>query len=103
MSSEPPQLLRVIDGPALADDRDLDLARVFELVLDLAGDLVREEDGGIVVDLLWLDEHADLAAGLEGVDPIDASVAGGDLLERLLSIDVLLQALARYPRRRTRD
>src|SRR4051795_11827888 len=77
ISSSPPQLLRVIDGPALADDRDLDLARVFELVLDLAGDLVREEDGGVVVDLLRLDEYADLAPGLEGVDPIDAFVAGG--------------------------
>src|SRR3954451_25033897 len=99
----PPQLLRVIDGPALADDRDLDLARIFELVLDLAGDLVREEDGGAVVDLLRLDEYADLAPGLEGVDAIDAFVAGGDVLERLHPLDVLLQALAPRARPRSRD
>src|SRR3954469_8701833 len=103
ISSSAPQLLRVIDGPALADDRDLDLARVFELVLDLAGDLVREEDGGVVVDLLRLDEYADLAPGLEGVDAIDAFVAGGDLLERLQPLDVLLQALAPRARPRSRD
>ena len=57
---------------ALADDRHLDLARVLELVLDLARDLVREQDRRVVVDLLRLDDHADLAAGLQRVDLLDA-------------------------------
>src|ERR1700759_2343173 len=53
---------RDVDRPALADHRHLDLPGVLEMVLDLAGDLVREEHGAVVVDLVRLDEHADLAA-----------------------------------------
>ena len=56
----------------LADHGHLDLARVLELVLDLARDLVREEDRLVVVDLGRLDDHPDLAAGLERVHPLDA-------------------------------
>jgi hypothetical protein len=57
-------LLRDLDGPALADHDHLDLARILELILDLARDLVREEDGAVVVDLRRLDDDPDLAAGL---------------------------------------
>ena len=60
-------LLRDLDRAALADHGHLDLARVLELVLDLARDLVREEHGAVVVDLGRLDDDADLAAGLERV------------------------------------
>ena len=42
-----------IDGPALANHRHFDLAWVLETALDLACDLVREEDCGVVVDLTW--------------------------------------------------
>src|SRR3954447_19633390 len=59
---------RDIDGAALADHGHLDLARVLELGLDLARDLVREQDGAVVVDLLRLHDHADLAPRLERVD-----------------------------------
>ncbi len=40
-----------VDRPALADHRHLDLARVLEVVLDLARDLVREQHRAVVVDL----------------------------------------------------
>ncbi len=44
-------LLRHLDRATLADDDHLDLARILELILDLPGDLVREKDRAVVVDL----------------------------------------------------
>src|SRR2546423_9984582 len=73
-------LLRVLDRARLPDHRHLDLAGVLELLLDLAGDLVREQDRAVVVDRARLHHHPDLAARLHGVDLVDAGVAGGDLL-----------------------
>src|SRR3954449_11755758 len=84
----------VVRGPRLPDHRHLDLARVLELLLDLAGDLVAEQDGGVVVDRGRLDHHADLASRLHRVDLLDARVARGDLLEVAQALDVLLQRLA---------
>src|SRR5829696_5212130 len=46
------RLLRVLDGARLADDGDLDLARVGQVVLDLLDDVTREARRGEVVDLL---------------------------------------------------
>src|SRR5207249_2070485 len=65
--------------------------------------LMREQYGSVVVDLLRLDDDADLAAGLERVDLLDAVVPRRDLLERLETLDVLLQALAARARPRSRD
>src|SRR5689334_16110677 len=56
-----------LHGARLSDHGDLDLAGVLQGVLDLAGDLVAQQRGGVVVDLLRLDHHPDLAAGLHGV------------------------------------
>jgi hypothetical protein len=39
-AGQPSELLRELGGARLADHRDLDLARILELVLDLARDLV---------------------------------------------------------------
>src|SRR5688572_13800143 len=68
----------VVGRARLPDHRDLDLAGVLELLLDLARDLVREQDGAVVVERARLHHHADLAAGLHRVDLVDAVVAGGD-------------------------
>src|SRR5215217_2576989 len=87
-------LTSVVGGPRLPDDRDLDLAGVLELLLDLAGDLVGEQDGAVVVERAGLHHHADLAAGLHGVDLVDAVVARGDVLEVAQALDVLLERLA---------
>src|SRR5262245_19236475 len=65
-------LLRVLDRPRFADDRHLDLPRILEMLLDLAGDLVREQRGLVVSDLLGLHDHANLTAGLQRVDALDA-------------------------------
>ena len=65
---------RDVDGTALTNHRHLDLARVLELVLDLPRDLVREQDRLVVVDLGRLDDDANLAPCLQGVDLLDAAV-----------------------------
>src|SRR5215217_6432312 len=54
----------VFDCAGLPDDGDLDLARVLELLLDLAGDLVAEQRHPVVVDRVGRDHDPDLAAGL---------------------------------------
>src|SRR6185312_12739063 len=87
-------LSSVVGGPRLPDDGDLDLPGVLELLLDLASDLVREQHGAVVVERARNHHHADLAAGLHGVDLVDAVVAGGDLLEVAQALDVLLERLA---------
>src|SRR5215217_569512 len=86
-------LSSVVGGPRLPDDGDLDLAGVLELLLDLAGDLVGEQHGAVVVERARLDHHADLAAGLHGVDLVHAVVARRDLLEVAPALDVLLERL----------
>ena len=87
----------------LPDDGHLDLTRVLQLALDLAGDLVREEDSRVVVDLGRLDHDPDLPARLKRIDPFDALLRRRDLLERLEALDVVLQALAARTRARGRD
>src|SRR5215218_7144198 len=87
-------LTSVVGGPRLPDDGHLDLAGILELLLDLARDLVREQDGAVVVERAGLHHHADLAAGLHGVDLVDAVVARGDVLEVAEALDVLLERLA---------
>src|SRR4051794_34516429 len=85
--------LREVDRPALPDHRHLDLTRVLELLLDVARDPVREQRRGVVVDLLGLHDHADLAAGLHRVHLVDAVVALGDLLELTQPLRVVLERL----------
>src|SRR3954454_11977749 len=98
-----PASLGVVRGPALADHGHLDLAGIVELLLDVARDLVRQERGSVVVDLLRLDDHADLPAGVDGVDLVHADVAPGDLLELREPIDVGLERLAARARPGTRE
>src|SRR5204863_31552 len=62
---------RHVDGAALADHGHLHLTRILELVLDLPCDLVREQDGAVVVDLPGTDDDANLAPRLEGVELVD--------------------------------
>src|SRR5207249_4086774 len=87
-------LLRDLDGARLANDDDLHLPRVLELVLDLASDLVGEEHGAVVVDLGGLDDHPDLASGLKRVRLRDSWLRARQLLKRPESADVVLERLA---------
>ena len=92
--------LRELNRAALADHRHLDLTRILELGLDLAGDLVRKQVGPVVVDLGRPDDDADLAAGLQRVDPFDAFPPPRELFERREALDVVLQALSASTRPR---
>ena len=87
-------LLRVIDGLGLAHEIDLDLTGVGQLVLDLLGDVAREQHHLILRDLLGLDHDADLAAGLNGKAVGDAGEALGDFLELFETLDIVLDVLA---------
>src|SRR3954454_19079408 len=91
------RLSSVVGRARLPDHGDLDLARVLELLLDLAGDLVAQQNGAVVVERAGHDHDADLPAGLHRVDLVDAVVAGGDLLELAQALDVLLERLAARP------
>src|SRR3954454_2688706 len=93
-------LLRVVHGARLADDGDLDLARILELLLYLAGDLARQDHHPVIVDGVGRDHHTDLAAGLHRVDLVDPGVAFGDVLELAQALDVGLQRLTSGPRAR---
>src|SRR4051794_5479062 len=86
--------LREVNRTRLADDRDLDLAGVLQLLLDVAGDLVRHQRRALVVDVLGPNDHADLATGLHRVDLVHAIVAPRDLLQVLQTLDILLERLA---------
>src|SRR3984885_5232636 len=84
----------VLDCTRLPDDGHLDLAGIFELLLDLSCDLVREHRRRVVVDRPRRDHHANLPAGLHRVDLVDALVPGRDVLEVPQALDVLLERLA---------
>src|SRR4029450_10997479 len=80
-------LPRVLDETALSHHGDPDLAGVRQLLLDLLGDVARQRDGLRVADLVAVDEHADLAAGLDRVDAGDAGLGAGERLELLDALD----------------
>src|SRR5687767_13756828 len=86
--------LRVLDRTGLADDGDLDLPRVGEVLLDLLGDVAREPDRLLVGDLLAVHDDADLAARLDGEALLHALEARRDLLELLEPLHVSLEDLA---------
>src|SRR3954471_19407741 len=54
-----------LNGARLPDHRHLDLARVFELVLDAPRDVLREPYGLFVGDTLAFDDDTDFASRLE--------------------------------------
>ena len=91
--------MRDIDGARLANDRNLDLTRILQLPLDLACDFVAEQCSSIVIDLFGLDHYPDLAPGLHRVAALHPALGGGDLLQRLQALDVVLRLSPRPPGR----
>ena len=61
-------LLRVLDGAALADDVDLDLAGIIEGIHDLLGDLAGQQDDLIIADDIRLDHEIEGSHVQIGVD-----------------------------------
>src|SRR6266542_4464611 len=93
----------IVDGARLANHRDLDLARIFELVFDTARDILRQPDGFLVGDLFALDHDADLAAGLQRDRLRHAAERIGNAFQLLESLDVRLEDVAARSRTRGRD
>src|SRR3954471_5331103 len=87
-------LLRVVNRPRFTDHRHLDLAGVLQFTLHVTSDAMGEQGGAVVIHVLGLDDHADLAARLHRVDLLDAGVAAGDLLEVPQPLRVVLERLA---------
>src|SRR5262245_47665749 len=56
----PAALPRELNGAGLPDDRDLDLSRVLELVLDAARDVLRQPDRRFIRYAVALDHDPDL-------------------------------------------
>src|SRR4051794_14059829 len=83
-----------LNGPGLPDDCDLDLARIFELVLDPAGDVLRQPHGLFVGDAFAFDQDSNLPPGLKGERLRHALERIGDALELFESLDVGLEDVA---------
>ena len=87
-------LLCVVDGAGLANHVDLDLAGVIQLVLDLLGDVAREQNHCIVGYLVRVYDNADLAACLDRIRTRNARRFVRDALQLFQSLDVVLDVLA---------
>src|SRR5687767_10764012 len=90
----PSALFRVFDSPCFANDRDLDLSGVLQLVLDAPGDVLRQPDRFLVGDLLALDQDPDLTSGLERERLRHPLERIGDVFELLEAPDVGLEDVA---------
>ena len=86
--------LRVRNRAHLADDGHCDLTRILHLVLTLVRDSDGQLFGSGVGDEVVVDQHADLATGLDGVDSLDAVERGGHRFELFQAFDVGLEKLA---------
>ena len=87
-------LFRVLGGAAFADHADLDLAGVIQLVLDLLGDVAREQNHCIVGYLVRVDDDADLAACLDRIRARNARRFVCDAFQLFQTLDVVLDVLA---------
>ena len=92
-----------IDSAALANHDDAHLTGILHLFLDLMGDIVSQDRGLGIGDLVRLNHHVDLATSLHGIGTLDAVMGVGDLLELLKTLDVVLGRLATGTGARGRD
>ena len=91
------------DRTGLADHRHADLPRIFQIVLDLAGDVLAQLNDLQIVDFIRLHDHPDLAAGLNRECLVDALKAVADILQSRYAFDIRLDALPPRARTRTAD
>src|SRR5439155_17308622 len=87
-------LFGVLHRASLANDRDFHLTGVLQRVLDLLRDVSGEARGLKIVELLGLDDNADLATRLDRERFLDAGEAVGDARELLQTLDGIRDDLA---------
>src|SRR3990172_7685888 len=97
------RLLRVLHRAPFADDRDLDLPRVIQVLLYLLADLLRHPVGAEVIDLFGLDDDAYLAAGLDGERLLHAREGVRHRLQRFPPLEGLIHRLGGGPGRAAAD
>src|SRR5205814_8845012 len=84
----------IVAGARLATHRDLDLAGVLELVLDAAGDVLRQPHRLLVGDFFALDHDPDLAPRLQRKRLRDALERIGNAFKAFEALDVRFQNIA---------
>src|SRR5687768_6609768 len=89
--------------PRPPDDDDLDLTRILELRFHAPRDLLGERGAASIIDVVRHDDHANLAAGLNGEHLVNAAIAGRNALEPLEPLDVGLERFAPSARTRAGD
>src|SRR5437667_2031007 len=95
--------LRDVCKTTFADNRDLDLAGICQLLLDLAGQVAGQDGAFRVRDRVLLHDHPDLPPGLDGISLLHSLVVYGQLLQLLEALDVGLDGLPPRPRPRRRE
>ena len=88
-------LFGVLDDLGLPEQMDFDLTGVLQLVLNLLGNVPGQQDHLVLTDDLGLDHDTHLAAGLDGEGFLHPVEGGGDLLQGLQALDIVLQVLDR--------
>ena len=83
-----------IDSTALANHDDAHLTGILHLFLDLTGDIVSQNRGLGIGDLVRLNHDVDLATSLHGIGTLDAVMGVGNLFELLKALDVVLGRFA---------
>ena len=97
------QLLGVCDGTRLADDCNLDLARIRHFVLYLCGDVSAQLLSLLIVDLVGTNDDTQFSACLDSVCLDHARVAHSDVFQVLEALDVSLHNLTTSTRTCTAD
>ena len=87
-------LFCVVHNFGFAQNVNLDLAGIGELVLDLFGNVAGQKHHLVFGDGLGLDHNADFAAGLDGIGTCNAREALGNFFQFLQALDVVLNVLA---------
>src|SRR5262249_27733504 len=92
--THPAPLLRVVHRTRFPDDGDLDLAGVFQLVLDAPRDVLGEPDRLFLRNLLAFDHDSNLAPGLEAESLRNALESVSDAFQLFQPLHVGLQNVA---------
>ena len=83
-----------IDSAALANHDDAHLTGILHLFLDLMGDVMSQDRGLSIGNLVRLNHDVNLATSLHSIGTLDAVMGVGDLLELLKALDVVLGRFA---------